>query len=123
MNRTEFNSIFKSISEFFGLLSNPDRVKILGLLVRQELDVHSIVEKLHISQSRVSQHLKLMKLNNLVAERREGKHVYYHVKDTNVAKVIESAIKFYMLSEPDPEVLGCFNKLFNLWHIEEDSCE
>jgi len=117
MNRAEFNSIFISISDFFGLLSNPDRVKILGLLIKQELDVHSIVEKLHISQSRVSQHLKLMKLNNLVVERRDGKHVFYHVKDTNVAKVIESAIQFYMVSEADPDALTSFNELFNLWHV------
>lgn len=117
MDREEFNDIFRSISDFFGLLSNPDRVKILGLLIKQELDVHSIVEKLNISQSRVSQHLKLMKLNNLVVERREGKHVFYHVKDSNVSKVIESAIQFYMMSIVDVKALKAFNELFKLWHV------
>ena len=117
MNRDEFNSIFKSISNFFGLLSNPDRVKILGLLIKQELDVHDLQEKLNISQSRVSQHLKLLKLNNLVEERREGKHVYYHVKDPNVSKVIESAIQFHMLAITDPQAINSLNELFTLWHI------
>ncbi len=117
MNREKFNDVFKSISSFFGLLSNPDRVKILGLITKQELDVHAIQEKLQISQSRVSQHLKLLKLNNLVEERREGKHVYYHVKDPNVSKVIESAIHFHMVSCTDPEAIALFNELFILWHV------
>jgi DNA-binding transcriptional ArsR family regulator len=117
VNREEFNEIFKSISNFFGLLSNPDRVKILGLLIKQELDVHDIQEKLHISQSRVSQHLKLLKLNSLVEERREGKHVYYHVKDPNVSKVIESAIQFQMLSIADPQITAVLNEMFAMWHV------
>ena len=116
MNREKFNHFFKSISEFFGLMSNPDRVKILGLLINQEHDVQEIQEKLNISQSRVSQHLKLLKLNNLVEERREGRHVYYHVKDINVSKVIESALQFQMLTVTDPEVLNSLNELFTLWH-------
>jgi len=117
MNREQFNDVFKSISNFFGLLSNPDRIKILGLLIKQELDVHAIQERLKISQSRVSQHLKLLKLNNLVEERREGKHVYYHVKDPNVSKVVESAIKFHMASVTDPQTIAKFNELFSMWHI------
>ncbi len=118
MNREEFNTIFKSISDFFGILSNPDRVKILGLLISQELDVQAIREKLHISQSRVSQHLKLLKLNSIVEERRAGKHVYYHVKDSNIAKVVESAIQFHMKSIVEPQTMNLFNELFSLWHVE-----
>lgn len=116
MNREKFNDVFKSISSFFGLLSNPDRVKILGLLVNQELDVHDIQEKLKISQPRASQHLKLLKLNNLVEERRDGKHVYYHVKDQNVSKVVQSAIQFHMISVTDPQTIALFNELFSMWH-------
>ena len=123
MNREEFNNIFKSISEFFGVFSNPDRVKILGLLMKQEFDVHHIQEKLNISQSRASQHLKLLKLKNLVEERREGKHVYYHVKDPNVSKVIESAVLFNMLTIKDQEVKNSLNTLFKLWHIDEKNNE
>lgn len=116
MNREKFNTVFKSISGFFGLLSNPDRIKILGLLTREEMDVLALQEKLQISQSRVSQHLKLLKLNNLVEERREGKHVFYHIKDANVTRVVESAIQFQMVSCTDPETIALFNELFSLWH-------
>lgn len=119
MNREEFDSVFKDISTFFGLLSNPDRVKIMGLLIKQEIDVHGIQDKLHISQSRVSQHLKLLKLNSLVEERREGKHVYYHIKDANVSKVVESAIQFFKTRISDSQTIEVFNDLFQLWHLED----
>jgi len=120
MNREKFNHVFKSISEFYGLLSNPDRVKILGLLINQERDVHDLQEMLKISQSRVSQHLKLLKLNNMVEERRGGKHVYYHVKDVNVSSVIASALQFYMLTLNDPEELTLLTELLNLWNRKEN---
>lgn len=118
MNREKFNEVFKSVSDFFNLLSNPDRVKIIGLLLKREMDVNEIHESLEISQSRVSQHLKLLKLNHLVEERREGKHVYYHVKDPRVSRVIESVIQFQMIGViQDPEMVALMNELFTLWHI------
>lgn len=118
MNREKFNEVFKSVSDFFSLLSNPDRVKIIGLLLKKEMDVNELHETLQISQSRVSQHLKLLKLNSLVEERREGKHVYYHVKDPRVSKVIESVIQFQMLGAvSDSETIALMNELFTLWHV------
>lgn len=120
MNREKFNHVFKSISDFYGLLANPDRVKILGLLINQERDVHDLQEMLGISQSRVSQHLKLLKLNHMVEERRDGKHVYYHVKDANVSSVVASALQFYMLTIHDPKELKLLSELLNLWKQKEE---
>jgi len=120
MNREKFNHVFKSISDFYGLLANSDRVKILGLLINQERDVHDLQEMLGISQSRVSQHLKLLKLNKIVEERRDGKHVYYHVKDANVSSVVASALQFYMLTINDPKELNLLSELLNLWKQKEE---
>lgn len=120
MNREKFNHVFKSISDFYGLLANPDRVKILGLLINQERDGHDLQEMLGISQSRVSQHLKLLKLNKIVEERRDGKHVYYHVKDANVSSVVASALQFYMLTIHDPKELSLLSELLKLWKHKEE---
>lgn len=118
MGTEKFDGIFKSIGSFFSILSNPDRIKIIGLLLKKEMDVSEIHSKLRISQSRISQHLKLMKLNSLVDERREGKHVYYHIKDTRVSRVVESALQFQMLGmTTDPETIHLLNELFTHWHI------
>ncbi len=65
MSKEKFDNLFKSVSSFFGLLSNPDRNKdIGGLLKETEMDVNEICKKLGISQSRASQHLKLLMLSS-----------------------------------------------------------
>lgn len=119
MHREKFNNVIKSVSSLFDILSNPDRVRILGLLLNnKELDVNEIHERLNISQSRVSQHLKLLKLNFLVEERREGKHVFYHIKNPAVSRVVETALQFQALTlSAEPELMATVNELIGLWHI------
>jgi ArsR family transcriptional regulator len=117
MQREKFNCIFKSVSEFFSVLANADRIKILGFLQKGELDVHQIHEMLDISQSRVSQNLKILKLHSFVKERREGKHVFYSLKDTRISKIVEAAFQL-QASERDSEiyVIDLLNEVVTLWH-------
>jgi len=118
MATENFDRVFKSVSGFFSVLSNPDRIKIIGLLLKKEMDVTEIHSELGISQSRISQHLKLMRLKFLVEERREGKHVYYHIKDSRISRVVESALQFQMLGmTTDPETISLLKELFVHWHI------
>ncbi len=118
MNREKFNDVFLSVSDFFSLLSNTDRIKIIGLLLKKEMDVNDIHKAINISQSRVSQHLRLLKTKSLVEERREGKHIYYHVKDPRVSRIIESVIQFQMIGfTSDKETISLMNELFIMWHI------
>ncbi|MEI7474137.1 MAG: metalloregulator ArsR/SmtB family transcription factor [bacterium] len=118
MSKENFDKLFKSMSEFFALLSNPDRIKILGLLKEKEMDVNDIQVALEISQSRVSQHLKLLKLNSLVKERRCGRNVYYTVTDSRVTTVVQSALQFQMLCmTTDLNVIDSINELMHIWHF------
>lgn len=95
MNRRKFDTVFKSVAELFRIMSHPDRVRIIGLLHQHhELDVSHLQDALEISQSAVSQHLKLLKLNGLATERREGHHVYYRLQNKLIRVVIASAIEF-----------------------------
>lgn len=117
MQRKKFNCIFKSVSELFGVLSNPDRIKILGFLQEEELDVHRIHEMLDISQSRVSQNLKILKLYSFVSERREGKHVYYSLKDKRISQIVEAAFQLQACDRnSNDEVADLVNELVSLWH-------
>ena len=78
----------ESISETFRALSEPTRVKILYLLASEEMCVHDITSLLNASQSSISHHLKILKLNNLVQARREGKSVYYSLAESRVSESI-----------------------------------
>jgi DNA-binding transcriptional ArsR family regulator len=68
------------------------RIKILCLLRDGEVCVHEIVEEMDISQSGVSHQLRLLRDARLVANRKEGRHVYYRLADRHVKALLENAL-------------------------------
>lgn len=68
------------LTEFFKLLGNPTRIRILLLLMEQDLCVGDLAEQLGITQSAVSHQLNLLKSNKLVRRRRDGKMIFYTLK-------------------------------------------
>ena len=61
----------------FRLLSDKTRVNILLSLARGERNVTSICQELKLPQPTVSHHLGLLRINNMIANRRKGKQVFY----------------------------------------------
>jgi ubiquinone/menaquinone biosynthesis C-methylase UbiE/DNA-binding MarR family transcriptional regulator len=70
-------SILKSLR----VLSDPNRLRLLLLLEREELSVAELQEILATGQSRISTHLALLKQAGLVEDRRLGKNSLYRMKD------------------------------------------
>jgi DNA-binding transcriptional ArsR family regulator len=65
------------LSGLFRLLSDSTRLSILLLLTDGERNVSNLCDLLSLPQPTVSHHLGLMRMNNLIASRRDGKQVYY----------------------------------------------
>jgi ArsR family transcriptional regulator len=63
------------------LLSDPTRLRLLGLLARDELAVQELVSITGLAQSRVSNHLSLLKRSGLVRDRREGSWSFHSLVD------------------------------------------
>ena len=63
----------------FRALADPLRLQILELLRSQELCVCELCEKLDVSQSKLSFHLKNLKEVNLVHSRQQGRWIYYRL--------------------------------------------
>lgn len=82
------------LADLFGVLSHPDRVRLLQELRGGARDVASLVTALGISQSRTSQHLGLLKAHHLVQAKREGRRVYYHLRDEAFAAWILQGLVF-----------------------------
>jgi ArsR family transcriptional regulator len=77
---TETTNIFKA-------LGDPTRLKLLGLMLGTErLCVGMLANKLGITQSAVSQHLKLLKHVELVTFERVGFHMHYSVNMNTIKK-------------------------------------
>ncbi|WP_341733824.1 metalloregulator ArsR/SmtB family transcription factor [Microcoleus sp. EPA2] len=67
----------KLIAAGFHALSDPLRIQILELLRQQELCVCDLCDRLCVSQSKLSFHLKTLKEAALVRSRQEGRWIYY----------------------------------------------
>jgi ArsR family transcriptional regulator len=67
----------KLISAGFQALSEPLRLQILELLQEQELCVCELRDRVAVSQSKLSFHLKILREANLARSRQEGRWVYY----------------------------------------------
>src|SRR5829696_2838679 len=61
----------------FRLLSDKTRLNILTLLASGERNVTSLCNELRLPQPTVSHHLGLLRMSNLIGNRRNGKQVFY----------------------------------------------
>lgn len=80
-------------AESFKVLSVESRIKIIELLKAGPLSVNTIAEALGISQSAVSQHLRLLKQAGLVADERRGYHIYYSLNKDKLDRYQQELIK------------------------------
>lgn len=76
-------------AKFFRGLSDSTRLSILLTLVDGERTVGEIAEKTQQSQSNVSNHLKCLSECGLVKNRREGKNIYYSLRDSRTKKLLK----------------------------------
>ncbi len=86
--------VTKELAELLGVLSHPHRIRIIEELRDGEHDVKSLQAALGISHSGVSQHLMVLRANRLVSERREGRHVFYQLRQPAIAGWLLDATRF-----------------------------
>ena len=60
-------------------LGNPIRLDILNLLVSKEQCVCNIFDHLDLPQNLVSHHLGILRKNNLITAKKDGKWVHYSI--------------------------------------------
>ncbi len=71
------------LSSLFRLLSDKTRLSILMRLSDGERNVTTLCEELALPQPTVSHHLGLLRMNNVVGNRRHGKQVFYALHGTS----------------------------------------
>ncbi len=69
--------LYEKHAELCKTLAHPKRLEILNFLRDGEKSVNELVGKMGISQSNISQHLAILRQNNIVATKRKGKNIYY----------------------------------------------
>ena len=82
----------QKLAEMFKLFADNTRLKIICELLKEELCVQDLCERLNINQSTVSHQLQLLRNSKLVKYRREGKYIYYSLQDDHIETIISQAI-------------------------------
>src|SRR5437867_12275701 len=76
------------LSSLFAALADTTRVKLVHVLLRQELCTCDLAATLGVSESATSQHLRLLRALRLVRSRRAGKVVYHSLDDEHIATLV-----------------------------------
>lgn len=81
-----------SVADFFKMFGDITRLKIMLALQQSELCVMDIAEALSMTQSAISHQLKVLKQQDLVKARRDGKTIYYSLADDHIATILSTGI-------------------------------
>jgi rhodanese-related sulfurtransferase len=95
MKGREFkNAIYDGLAKLLKALSNPYRLEIIEMLSQGEKSVEGIVQVTGMSVANASQHLQVMKHNNIVKARKEGHYVYYSLFNDEFLSIYQHITKY-----------------------------
>lgn len=81
------------LAEFFKILGDKSRIRLLFALMQRELCVCDLATILEITPSAVSHQLRLLRNARLVKYRRSGKNAYYSVNDDHVYSILAQGLE------------------------------
>jgi ArsR family transcriptional regulator len=79
-------SIMKKAAELFKILSVDKRIEIIELLKNGPMSVNALADALGVTQSAVSQHLRVIKAAGLVQDQRQGYWIHYSLDQDALEK-------------------------------------
>lgn len=89
----EDTEVLYALSDFLKVMSDSTRMRIMAALDNEEMCVCDLSELLGMTKSAISHQLKVLKDAKLVKHRRDGKNVYYTLKDEHVKTILEMGIE------------------------------
>ena len=93
MEREDIDTVQYDLAETFRVLGDLTRVRILMSLVGEELCVRDIASGLELTDSAVSQQLRILRNSRLVKFRKDGKNVLYSISDEHVATIFREGLE------------------------------
>ncbi len=82
----------QELTEFFRIFGDATRIRILQTLLEGERNVGDLADALDMTQSAISHQLRVLRQNDLVKYRKEGKIVFYSLDDEHVHMILEQGI-------------------------------
>ena len=102
-NKPQLLSVEKAqrMAEFFSVLGDPNRWRILSALAIGEMRVRDLAAAVDMSESAVSHQLRTLRTSRLVRYRKQGRNVFYGLKDHHILSLYREAAEH--LDEPADE--------------------
>jgi ArsR family transcriptional regulator len=91
-NMPEDNELY-DLSDFFKVLGDSTRSKIIWALDEHELCVCDLAVLLGMTKSAISHQLRALREANLVVNRRDGKNVFYSLADDHIKQIFEKGLE------------------------------
>lgn len=99
MQGREFkDAMYDGLAKLMKALANPARLEIIEMLSQGEKSVEGIVQATSLTFANASQHLQVLKNNNIVKSRKEGHYVYYSLVNDEFLVLYQHITK-YAVSE------------------------
>lgn len=92
------DAMYNGLSKLLKALANPYRLEIVEMLSQGEKSVEAIVQASGMSIANASQHLQVMKNNNILKTRKDGHYVYYSIANDEFLLLYQHITK-YAVSE------------------------
>jgi ArsR family transcriptional regulator, lead/cadmium/zinc/bismuth-responsive transcriptional repressor len=89
------------LADLFRLMGDPTRLRIILACLAEPINVGDIAERLGLSPSLVSHHLRLLKAARVLRSERRGKQIFYSALDDHVRCVIDDMVTH--IGEPSEE--------------------
>jgi ArsR family transcriptional regulator, lead/cadmium/zinc/bismuth-responsive transcriptional repressor len=93
----------QQMADFFGVLADPNRLRLLSALASQKLCVCDLAAVVKMSESAVSHQLRILRAMRLVSYQKEGRNVYYTLADSHVVNLYREVAEHLAESEERAE--------------------
>lgn len=81
--------IYEMHAEICKIFTNPKRLEIISLLRDGEKTVGELSELADVPQANISQHLTVLRQNNVVTTRRNGANIYYKIANPKILQACD----------------------------------
>ncbi len=88
------NALLSKLADFFSACSDATRAKIICALSLSEMCVSDLSRILNINQTTCSHQLRLLRAADIVQQRREGKVIFYSLKNRKIEEVLMAGVDF-----------------------------
>ena len=95
IQKSTFYKKTQHASKCLKILSNPNRLAVLCTLLDKEFCAGDLEKMVDLSQPALSQHLARMKKEGLIDARKEGRSIFYSIKDLKIKRLIQAMHKIF----------------------------